>query len=89
MHSKRGEPSLHGWPDKQILGNISANFQHFCFDQKSEKTLQAFQKKELYFFLLIRVLLMLSYLLKPLLMMIDDRVILVCVYMLLLRESFW
>ena len=44
MHSKRGEPSLHGWPDKQISGNVSATLQHFYFDQQSEKILQAFQK---------------------------------------------
>ena len=47
MHSKRGEPSLHGWPDKQISGNVSAALQHFYFDQQSEKIHQAFQKLEL------------------------------------------
>ena len=46
MHSKRGGPSLHGWPDKQISGNVSAT-QHFYFDQQGEKILQAFQKLEL------------------------------------------
>ena len=48
MHSKRGEPSLHGWPDKQISGNVSATLQHFYFDQQSEKILQAFQELELF-----------------------------------------
>ena len=47
MYSKRGEPSLHGWLDKQISGNVSATLQHFYFDQQSEKILQAFQKVEL------------------------------------------
>ena len=47
MHSKRGEPSLHGGPDKQTSGNVSATLQHFYFDQQSEKILQAFQKVEL------------------------------------------
>ena len=42
MHSKMGEPSLHGWPDKHILGNVLATLQHFDFDQQSEKILQAF-----------------------------------------------
>ena len=42
--------------------------QHSYFDQQSEKILQAFQKLELLkFLLLIGVLLMLSYFLKPLL----------------------
>ena len=36
MYSKRGEPSLHGWLDKQISGNVSATLQHFYFDQQSE-----------------------------------------------------
>ena len=67
MHSKRGEPSLHDWPDKQISGNVSATLQHFYFDQQSEKILQAFQKLELLIFLLIGVLLMLSYFSKHLL----------------------
>ena len=31
---KKGEPSLHGWPDKQI-SDVSATFQHFYFDQQS------------------------------------------------------
>ena len=35
MHSKRGEPSVHGWPDKQISDNVSATFQHFYFDQQN------------------------------------------------------
>ena len=35
MYSKRGEPSLHGWLDKQISG-VSATLQHFYFDQQSE-----------------------------------------------------
>ena len=47
MHSKRGEPNLHGGPDKQTSGNVSATLQHFYFDQQSEKILQAFQKLEL------------------------------------------
>ena len=42
MHSKRGEPNLYGWSDKQILGNVSAILQYFYFDQQSEKILQAF-----------------------------------------------
>ena len=46
MHSKRVEPSLQGWPDKQILGNVSATLKHFYFDEQSEK-IQAFQKLEL------------------------------------------
>ena len=50
MHSKRGEPSLHGWSDKQTSGNVSANLQYFYFDQQSEKILQAFQKLELLIF---------------------------------------
>ena len=61
MQWKRDEPSLHGWPDKQISGNVSATLQHFYFDQQSEKILQAFQKLEILIFLLIEVLLMLSY----------------------------
>ena len=48
MHSKRGETSLHGWPDKQISRNVSATLQHFYFDQQSEKILQAFQELELF-----------------------------------------
>ena len=40
MHSKKGEPSLRGWSDKQILGNTLATLQYFYFDQQSEKTLQ-------------------------------------------------
>ena len=50
MHSKRGEPSLHGWSDKQILGKVSATLQYFYFDQKSEKILQTFQKLDLFYF---------------------------------------
>ena len=46
MHSKRGEPSLHGWPEKQISGNVSATLQGFYFDQQNEKILQAFQNLE-------------------------------------------
>ena len=42
MHSKRGEPSLHSWLDKQILGNVSATLQYIYFDQQSEKIFQAF-----------------------------------------------
>ena len=42
MHSKRGEPSLGGWSDKQNLGNVPATLQYLYFDQQSEKTLQAF-----------------------------------------------
>ena len=99
MHSKRGEPSLHDWPDKQILGNVSAtlkhfnvsaSLQHFYFDQQSAKILQAFQKLELFnFFLLTGVLLMLFFEAPTQLgMMFDDTVRLVCLYMLLLREIF-
>ena len=47
---QKGEPSLHGWPDKQISGNVSATLQHFYFDQQSEKILQVFQKIELFNF---------------------------------------
>ena len=43
MHLKKTEPSLHGWSNKQISGNVSATLQHFYFDQQSEKILQAFQ----------------------------------------------
>ena len=50
MHSKRGGPSLHGWPEKQISGNVSTTLQHFYFDQQSEKILQAFQKLRLFNF---------------------------------------
>ena len=50
MHSKKGKPSLHGWLDKQILGNVLAPIQHFYFDQQSEKILQAFQKLGLFNF---------------------------------------
>ena len=50
MHSKSGEPSLHGWPDKPISSNVSATLQHFYFDQQSDKILQAFQKIELFNF---------------------------------------
>ena len=31
MHSKRREPSLHGWPDKQISDNVSATLAVFLF----------------------------------------------------------
>ena len=37
MHSKRGEPSLHSWPDKQISINVSATLQHFYFDQQVKR----------------------------------------------------
>ena len=47
MHSKRGEPSFPGWPDKQISGNVSATLQNIYFDQQGEQILQAFQKLEL------------------------------------------
>ena len=40
MHSKWDEPSLHGWSDKQILGNVLATLQYFYFDQ--QKALQEF-----------------------------------------------
>ena len=42
MHSKRGERSLHGWPDKPISGNVSATLLHFYFDQQNENILQAY-----------------------------------------------
>ena len=90
MHSKRGEPSLHGWPGKQISGNVSATLQYFYFDQQSEKFIQAFQKLQLLIFF-VDWNITDPYFLKPLLnweMMIDDTVKLVCVYMLLLREIF-
>ena len=44
---KRGEPSLHVWPEKQISVNVSAILQHVYFDQQSEKILQGFQNLEL------------------------------------------
>ena len=47
---KKGEPCLHGWPDKQISGNVSTILQHFYFDEQSEKILEAFQKLELFNF---------------------------------------
>ena len=68
LYNSWTEPSLHGWPDKQISGNVSATLQYFYFDQQSEKILQAFQKlKRFKSFLLIEVLLLLSYFLKHLL----------------------
>ena len=42
MHSRKGEPNLHGWSDVQISGNILTTLQYFYFDQQSEKILQAF-----------------------------------------------
>ena len=88
MHSKRGEPSLHGW---QISGNVSATLQHFYFDQQSEKILQAFQKLELLFFFvdwsITDAKLFFEAPTQPG-MMIDDTVRLMCVYMLSLREIF-
>ena len=81
MHSKRGEPSLHGWPDKQISGNVSATLQYFYFDQQSEKFIQAFQKLQLLVFF-VDWNITDPYFLKSLLnweMMIDDAVKLVCV----------
>ena len=42
MHSRRGESSLHGWSDIQVLGNILTTLHYFYFDQQSEKILQAF-----------------------------------------------
>ena len=33
---------MHGWSEKQILGNVSATSQYFYFDQHSGKILQAF-----------------------------------------------
>ena len=91
MYWKRGEPSLHGWPDKQISGNVSATLHHFYFDQQSEKILQAFQKLELFnFFFYWSITDAKLFFEAPTQtgMMIDDRVRLVCVYMLLLREIF-
>ena len=92
MHWKRGEPSLHGWLDKQILGNISAILQHFYFDQQSEKVIQAFQKLQLFnFFFDWSITNAKLFFEAPtqLGMMIDDTVRLVFVYMFLLREIFW
>ena len=91
MHSKRGEPSLHGWPDKQISGNVSATLQHFYFDQQSEKILQAFQKIEIFiFFVDWRIADAKLFFEAPNQqdIMTDDMVRLVFVYMLLLREIF-
>ena len=53
MHSKRDEPSLHGWSDKQILGNVLATLQYFYFDQQNEKTLQEFKNLGLFLFFLL------------------------------------
>ena len=50
LYNSWTEPSLHGWPDKQISRNVSATLQHFYFDQQSEKILQVFQKLELFKF---------------------------------------
>ena len=47
---KKGEPSLHDLPDKQISANVSATLQHFYFYQQSEKILQAYQILELFKF---------------------------------------
>ena len=47
MHSRRGEPRLHGLSDIQMLGNVLTTLQYFYFDQQSEKILQAFLKLEL------------------------------------------
>ena len=47
---KKGEPSLHDLPDKQISGNVSATLQHFYFYQQIEKILQASQMLELFKF---------------------------------------
>ena len=63
---KRDEPSLHAWQDQLISGNVSATLEHFYFDYQSEKILQAFQKIQVFIFLLIGVLLMLSYFLMAL-----------------------
>ena len=81
MHSKRGEPSLHGWPDKQISGNVSATLQHFYFDQQSEKILQAFQQLELLIFFV-------DWSITDAKLFFEATTQLVCVYMLLLREVF-
>ena len=34
---KQGEPSLHDWPEKQISGNVSANFAAFLFQSTKWK----------------------------------------------------
>ena len=90
MHSKRGEPSLHVWLDKQILGIVSSS-KHFYFDHQSEKILQAFQKLELFKIFvgwsITDAKLFFEAPTQPG-MMIDDTIRLVCVYMLLLREIF-
>ena len=91
-HLKRSEPSLYGWLNKQILGNLWAILQQFYFDKQSRKIFQAFQKLKILIFLLsIGVLPMLSYYLKPLLKLAWNWLYCqtsVCVYMLLLREIF-
>ena len=46
MHSKRVEPILHGWSNKQVLDKVSATLPYFYFDQQSKKIFQAFQKLE-------------------------------------------
>ena len=85
IHSKKGEPSLHGWPDKQISGNISATLQHFYFVQHHEKILQAFQKLEILIIFvdcsITDAKLFFEASTHPG-MMVDDTIRLVCVYML-------
>ena len=91
MHSKRDEPNLHVWPDKQTLGNVLATLQCFYFDQHSGKILQAYQKSEFFFFFVdwnIADACLLFEAPTQLGMMIDDTVRLVCVFMLLLTEIF-
>ena len=85
IQSKRGEPSLHGWPDKQIPGNISATLQHFYFGQHNEEMLQAFKKLEILIIFvdwsITDAKLFFEASTHPG-MMVDDTIRLVCVYML-------
>ena len=87
MHSKKREPSIHGWPDQQILVNVSATLQHLYFNQQNEKILQAFQKLEFFKFFcwLEYYWCLFSEAPTQLAMMSDDTLRLVYVYMLLLR----
>ena len=52
-HLKRSEPSLYGWLNKQILGNLWAILQQFYFDKQSRKIFQAFQKLKILIFFVV------------------------------------
>ena len=85
MLSERGEPSLHGWSDKQFLGNVSATLQYFNFDQQSER----FSKHSAFNFFvdwsMTDAKLFFEAPSQPG-VMINNTVRLVCLYMLLMRE---